>query len=110
MSLIKAVGINLAKPVFSIHGVDVNDKCKLRKTIKRNKLLAEVAKLPPCIIAMMQAQVHITGHESSLNSVMTCESWPLSLSFLIDKTRRMTPMMPKLFGKQPQDQRHGLSV
>ena len=50
MSLIKAAGIDLAKLVFSIHGVDVNDKCKLRKTDKRNKLLAEVAKLPPCII------------------------------------------------------------
>ncbi len=46
------LGIDLAKLVFSIHGVDVNDKCKLRKTVKRNKLLAEVAKLPPYIIAM----------------------------------------------------------
>ena len=52
MSLIKAVGIDLAKLVFSIHGVDANDKCKLRKTVKRNNLLAEIAKLPPCIIAM----------------------------------------------------------
>ena len=49
---IKALGIDLAKLVFSIHGVDANDKCKLRKTIKRNNLLAEVAKLPPCIIGM----------------------------------------------------------
>lgn len=52
MSIIKAVGIDLAKLVFSIHGVDAHDKCKLRKTVKRNNLLAEVAKLPPCIIAM----------------------------------------------------------
>ncbi|GHG06216.1 hypothetical protein GCM10017161_39830 [Thalassotalea marina] len=42
MSRIKAIGINLAKSVFSIHGVDVHDKCKIRKTIKRNKLLAEI--------------------------------------------------------------------
>jgi transposase len=48
MSLIKAAGIDLAKLVFSIHDVDSHDKCKLRKTIKRNKLLAEVSKLPPC--------------------------------------------------------------
>ncbi len=52
MSIIKAVGIDLAKLVFSIHGINEHDKCKLRKTIKRNKLLAEVAKLPPCIIGM----------------------------------------------------------
>ncbi|MEP2653854.1 MAG: IS110 family transposase, partial [Paraglaciecola sp.] len=50
MSLIKVVGIDLAKLVFSIHGVDVHGKTKLRKTIKRNKLLSEVANLPACII------------------------------------------------------------
>ena len=49
---IKAVGIDLAKLVFSIHGVDEHSKCKLRKTVKRNNLLAEITKLPPCIIAM----------------------------------------------------------
>jgi transposase len=52
MTSIKAVGIDLAKLVFSIHGVDEHSKCKLRKTVKRNKLLAEVAKLPACIIGM----------------------------------------------------------
>lgn len=52
MSLIKVVGIDLAKLVFSIHGVDEHGKCKLRKTIKRNKLLAEVAQSPKCIIGM----------------------------------------------------------
>ena len=52
MSIIKAAGIDLAKLVISIHAVDANDKCKLRKTIKRNNQLAQVAKLPPCIIGM----------------------------------------------------------
>ena len=52
MSIIKAIGIDLAKLVFSIHGVDEHDKCKLRKTVKRNNILAEIAKLPPCIISM----------------------------------------------------------
>lgn len=52
MSLIKVVDNNLVKYVFSIHGVDEHGKCKLCKTIKRNKLLAEIAKLPPCLIGM----------------------------------------------------------
>ena len=52
MYSIKAIGIDLAKLVFSIHGINEHDKCKLRKTVKRNKLLAEIAKLPPCIIGM----------------------------------------------------------
>jgi len=37
---IKALGIDLAKLVFSVHGVDEHSKCELRKTIKRNNLLA----------------------------------------------------------------------
>ena len=49
---IKVVGIDLAKSVFSIHGVNQYDKPVLRKTVKRNKLLEEIAKLPPCLIGM----------------------------------------------------------
>lgn len=53
MSLINVVGVDLAKLVFSIHGVDEYGKTKLRKTVKRNKLLlAEIAKLPQCVIGM----------------------------------------------------------
>ncbi len=52
MSLIKAIGIDLAKLVFSIHGVDEYGKTKLKQTVKRNKLLAKIASIPPCIIGM----------------------------------------------------------
>ena len=52
MSLIKVVGIDLAKYVFSIHAVEIYGKCKLRKTIKRNKLLAEIANIASFIVAM----------------------------------------------------------
>ncbi len=44
MSLIRVVGIDLAKLVFSIHGRNQHGKTKLRKTIKGSKLLAEVAR------------------------------------------------------------------
>ncbi|MCL1144416.1 IS110-like element ISSpi2 family transposase [Shewanella marinintestina] len=52
MSLIKAIGIDLAKLVFSIHGVDEYGKTKLKQTVKRNKLLEKIANIPPCIIGM----------------------------------------------------------
>lgn len=35
MSVIEAVGIDLAKLVFSIHAIDEHDKYKFRKTVKR---------------------------------------------------------------------------
>lgn len=49
MPLIKVVGLDLAKLVFSIHGVEEYGKTKLSKSVKRNRLLAEVAKLPQCV-------------------------------------------------------------
>ena len=52
MSTIQTIGIDLAKNVFSIHGVDAYGKCVLRKAVKRNKLLEIFANLPPCLIGM----------------------------------------------------------
>ncbi len=52
MSTIQTIGIDLAKNVFSIHGVDAYGKCVLRKTVKRNRLLEVFANLPPCLVGM----------------------------------------------------------
>ncbi|QIA63520.1 IS110 family transposase [Vibrio astriarenae] len=52
MSTIQTIGVDLAKNVFSIHGVDAYGKCVLRKTVKRNKMLDTFANLPPCVIGM----------------------------------------------------------
>lgn len=46
------VGIDLAKNVFSVHGVDEGGKVALQRTVCRDQLLELVAKLPPCVIAM----------------------------------------------------------
>ena len=47
------VGIDLAKNVFAVHGVDENGKAVLvRPSVRREQLLELVAKLPPCVIGM----------------------------------------------------------
>ena len=52
MSII-TVGIDLAKNVFAVHGVDDNGKAVLVKPrVARDKLLELVATLPPCLIGM----------------------------------------------------------
>ncbi len=52
MSIIR-VGIDLAKNVFAVHGVDDNGKSVLVKPkVARDKLLELVANLPPCLIGM----------------------------------------------------------
>jgi len=52
MSIV-AVGIDLAKNVFAVHGVGASGKPELVKPdVKRNKLLELIASLPPCLIGM----------------------------------------------------------
>jgi len=46
------VGIDLAKKVFSLHGVDALGKTVLRRTVRRERLLEAVAALSPCLIGM----------------------------------------------------------
>ena len=52
MNEITTVGIDLAKHVFSLHGVDSAGRMVLRKTVRRGELEATVAQLVPCLIGM----------------------------------------------------------
>jgi transposase len=49
---ITTVGIDLAKNVFQVHGVDVHGKAVLRKKLDRAKVLEFFLKLQPCLIGM----------------------------------------------------------
>jgi transposase len=49
---ITTVGIDLAKNVFQIHGVDERGKAVLRKQLKRHQVLAFFSNMPPCLIGM----------------------------------------------------------
>ena len=52
MEKITTVGIDLAKSVFSLHGVDGAGRVVLRKTVRRDRLVETVAGLSPCLIGM----------------------------------------------------------
>jgi transposase len=52
MDNITTVGIDLAKNVFSVHGVDGKGQVVLRKTVRREGLVPLVAQLPACLIGM----------------------------------------------------------
>src|SRR3954447_19078734 len=49
---ITTIGIDLAKSVFSIHGVDQHGKCVLKRQVRREQLLEMMARLEPCLIGM----------------------------------------------------------
>jgi len=46
------VGIDLAKNVFQVHGVDERGKAVLKKQLRRQQVLAFFANVPPCLIGM----------------------------------------------------------
>src|ERR1700730_14519376 len=49
---ITAIGIDLAKNVFQVHGVDECGKAGLRKQLKRTQVLSFFVNLPRCVIGM----------------------------------------------------------
>jgi len=49
---ITTIGLDLAKNVFQIHGVDERGKKVLNKPLKREQLAAFFVQLPPCLIGM----------------------------------------------------------
>ena len=52
MGNVTTVGIDLAKNVFSVHGVDGRGAVVLRKTVSRARLADVVAQLPACLIGL----------------------------------------------------------
>ena len=49
---VTTVGIDLAKSVFQIHGVDERGKAVLRKQLKRKDVMSFFANLEPCLVGM----------------------------------------------------------
>lgn len=52
MEAIAVIGIDLAKSVFQVHGVDAQGQVMVRKRLNRAKLLPFFDKLSPCLIGM----------------------------------------------------------
>jgi len=49
---VTTIGIDLAKNVFQVHGVDVQGKVELKKQLKRDQMASFFANLRPCLIGM----------------------------------------------------------
>ncbi len=49
---ITTIGIDLAKEVFQIHGVDANGRALLRKQLRRHEMIMFFANMEPCLIGM----------------------------------------------------------
>ncbi|MGE0701861.1 MAG: IS110 family transposase [Hyphomicrobiaceae bacterium] len=71
---ISTIGIDLAKNVFQLHGVDAQGKVVLVRQLRRGQMIAFLAKLPPCLIGMEACatshhwarEIRKLGHEVKL--------------------------------------------
>jgi transposase len=52
MTRITTIGLDLAKKVFQIHGVDVEGKVVVARKLRRKEVLVFFAKPPPCLVGM----------------------------------------------------------
>ena len=49
---VTTIGLDLAKSVFQVHGVDERGRVVLRKTLKRAQVVTFFATLPSCQVGM----------------------------------------------------------
>ena len=49
---ISTIGLDIAKNVFQVHGIDAAEKVVVRKRLRRRQVLEFFKALPPCLIGM----------------------------------------------------------
>ena len=55
------IGLDLAKSVFQVHGVDAVGAVIVRRQLRRTQLLLFFSRLEPCLVGWKLAQGHTTG-------------------------------------------------
>src|ERR1700679_1724858 len=61
---VTTVGLDLAKHIFQVHGVDASGRVVVSKATRRNKLFEFFASLPPCLVAVVASgSAHHWGRE-----------------------------------------------
>ena len=52
MKTVTTIGLDIAKSVFQVHGIDAEGKVAVRKQLKRARVISFFMKLPPCVIGI----------------------------------------------------------
>jgi transposase len=86
MEAITTIGLDIAKSVFQVHGVDATGNVILRRQLKRRYVLAFFQKLPPCLV----------GIEACASS----HHWSRELQALGHTVRLMPPAYVKPYVKR----------
>jgi transposase len=86
MGEITTVGLDLAKQVFQVHGVDAEGATIVRKQLRRTQVLAFFSKLPRCLVGM--------------EACATAHHWARSLRALGHEVRLMPAQYVKAYVKR----------
>ena len=89
MQAITTVGLDIAKSVFQVHGVDAQGNVIVRRQLKRRYVLAFFQKLPPCLV----------GIEACASS----HHWSRELKALGHTVRLMPPAYVKPYVKRQKN-------
>ena len=52
MEAVKVIGLDIAKSVFQVHGINAEGKVIIRRQLKRRYVLPFFQKLPPCLVGI----------------------------------------------------------
>ncbi len=77
MTEVTTIGLDLAKNVFQVHGVDASGKTVIRRQLRRGQVLSFFRKLPPCLVGM--------------EACATAHHWARELQALGHRVRLMPP-------------------
>jgi transposase len=83
---ITTIGLDLAKNIFQVHGIDAAGEVIVRKALRRDRMLPFFAKLPPCLVG--------------IEACGTSHYWARELARLGHEVRLMPPAYVKPYVKR----------
>ena len=86
MAKITTIGLDLAKNIFQVHGVDETGTAVSIKRLRRGQVIAFFAGLPPCLVGM--------------EACATAHHWARELTRLGHQVRLMPPQYVKAYVKR----------
>jgi transposase len=89
MQAITTIGLDIAKSVFQVHGVDADGQVVIRRKLKRRYVLAFFEKLPACLVG--------------IEACATSHHWSRQLQALGHKVRLMPPVYVKPYVKRQKN-------
>ena len=89
MQVVTTIGLDIAKSVFQVHGVDADGNVLIRRKLKRRYVIAFFEKLPPCLVGV--------------EACATSHHWSRELTVLGHTVRLMPPAYVKPYVKRQKN-------